>query len=184
MTIFNTNPQTLITSGETNKMNNIISNLSKQILNDINLTPNIILQENYDRVLDIIFNSFKSFINIYKFGITNIFKIYVEIYNQDMIVVAYANFIIDGKKYVYNKSSWINFYFNTLTYSNLCYINMNDSEKNDLRTCVLNGHFYFLDNINCPIDSITTGIGSIIKKIQNSNNTYIELIVGICWTFS
>lgn len=183
MTLFYTNPKILIESSNVHKMNNISSILCKQILNNINFAPNIIIKENYNYMLNVIFNYFKSFVNIYKFGFFNKLKIFIEIYNQDMIVVANVEFLINGKKYIYNSSDWLNFFIHTdkIKYSNVVYTSMNDEEKNNLRNHIMSGEYYFLDNIYCPIDSTTSGTGLIIKKSQLLTNMNIELIVGIYW---
>lgn len=188
MAIFSINPKIKI---DNNNILNIMSQLVLEISNSIQSIYNIINDNNYTLMINNINNILNNYFKIYNYyghGITNV---YVQIYNQNIELVAFVN--IKLTKYNYTNLNSNYSYFITGLYNNqpkIIYQELTQAQKNNLRYSIVSGDLYFIDEIQFIYNSLNTS-GNLIKpktktnscectNINNNNNnieyTYISTI--------
>lgn len=145
MGIYSINPKTKI---DANNILNIMTQLVLEISNSIQSIYNIIDETTYvvmtNNINDVLNNYLKIY-NYYEYGITNIF---VQIYNQNVELVAFVNIKLNKYKYVNLNSYWNDFVNGT--YNNeakIIYQELTQDEKNNLRYSIVSDSLYFIDDI-------------------------------------
>ena len=189
MAIFSINPKTKI---DDNNILNIMSQLVLEISNSIQSIYNIINDNDYSLMINsinsILNNYFKVY-NYYGHGITNV---YVQIYNQNIELVAFVN--IKLTKYNYTNLNSNYSYFITGLYNNqpkIIYQELTQEQKNNLRYSIVSDDLYFIDEIQFIYNSLNTS-GNLIKpktktnscectNINNNNNIEYTYISTIYW---
>lgn len=165
MGIYSINPKTKI---DANNILNIMTQLVLEISNSIQSIYNIIDETTYvvmtNNINDVLNNYFKIY-NYYEYGITNIF---VQIYNQNVELVAFVDIKLNKYKYVNLNSYWNDFavgIYNDET--KIIYQELTQDEKDNLRYSIVSGNLYFIDNIQF-IYNRENMTGILIKpKINN-----------------
>jgi len=173
MGIYSIDPKTKI---DANNTLNIMTQLLLEISNSIQSIYNIIDETSYVAMinnLNDVLNNYLKIYNYYGYGITNM---YVQIYNQNVELVAFVNIKLNKHKYVNLNSYWNDFVVGI--YNNetkIIYQELTQDEKDNLRCSIVSGNLYFIDNVQFVYNGENmTGI--LIKpKINNcdcgGNNT-------------
>lgn len=180
MGIYSINPKTTI---DTNNILNIMSQLLIDISNSIKSIYNIINETQYVLMINNINSILNNYLKIYNYFDYGINNIYIQIYNQNIELVAFITIKLDKYKYLNLNSYWnifiIGLYNNQIK---IIYQELTTQEKNDLRYSIISGDLYFINDINFIYNGINT-TGMLIKPKTNTcecntNNeyTYINTI--------
>lgn len=182
MTLYHINPQYVI---NIDNILNIMLQLTNNISSHISSIYNIVLENQYILIVDIInqiLNDYLKMYNFYSFGIR---YLRVQIYNQNISLVAYINITIYPFKYCDDISIWTHFitgkYFNN---PKVVYKHLDTQQKNDLRYSIISNKLYLVYDISFTHDNLLTN-GILIKSkcennctcnTQNNNYSYITTI--------
>lgn len=195
MTIYYINPKSTIDS---ENIVNIMSNLIYNISYSIYKIYNIVVKEQYDLMIKNISNVINNFLKIYNFQNYGITNIYVQIYNQNIVLVFQANVQISKYNYISINSNWSDFYFGTKNnFSTVIYNELSLEQKNNLRYSIISNKLYYLDNIEFIYNNLntrglllkpkffnesdcnceyTTNSNNVLKTSKNSNYTYVTTL--------
>lgn len=182
MSIYNINPTIDIID---NKFKNIMDNLIDDISNIFITNLNLVNKSNYNLAIISILKVLRKYLKLYKFYSYNIKNIYIEIYNKDIDVVIYVNTLISKASYLVGSSYWEEFYFGLNKKTPIVYDNLSLTQRDELRRSILDGNFYFYDDIIIADPKYETGI--ILKKkycsCEISNcNINSNYIITIYWS--
>ena len=146
---------------------NLLLNIKTSMLNDIanvmKLYQNIIIEKNYYLATKDIFGVVLKYVKIYDFYSKDIVTINIEIYNKNIELVLYFNFLISLNNVVYAYNKWIDFYTG-LTKPIIVYNFMAKPEQNKLSYAIISGDYYIQNDILFTINSKTYN-GIILKKL-------------------
>jgi hypothetical protein len=166
MTIYYINPQSIV---NIDNITNIMVQLTNDISNSIFSIDNIIIETQYLLMLNKINEILNNYLKIYYFYGFNISNIYVEIYNQNIVLVGFVYIKIYPLKYLNIVSSWNNFFNNIYyNYNKIVYDQLDFQQKNDLRYSIVSGKLYFIDNLLFLYKNVNTQ-GIILKNKSNNN---------------
>ena len=163
MTIYQINPQSNVNS---NNIINIMSQLILDIANSIKPIYNIVIESQYNLMINNISQILNNYLKIYYFYGFGIKNIYVQIYNQNINLVLFINIVIVPYKYNNITSNWIRFYNGGLSGEKYVYEQLTIEQKNELLYCIISNKLYFISNITFLLDNLTTH-GIILKPIYN-----------------
>ena len=160
MIIYNISPNTPVNS---DKLQNIMNNLTNDIGSAILLNSNIIYENNYKNLITTIFDIVHKYIKIYKFYPMSFSNLYVQIYNTNIDVISYLYFNLTKYNFSIIVSSWENFYFGLTNTVPIVFGSLSNTQKNELRYATTSGDLYLVDNLIFLYNSkLTKGI--ILKK--------------------
>jgi|688.fasta_scaffold633017_2 hypothetical protein len=166
MTIYSINPQSNI---DPNDILNIMTQLTNDISESIKSIYNIIIESQYNLMIQNICQILNDYLKIYYFYDVGVRNIYVQIYNQNINLVAYVYIKILPFKYIDTLSLWYSFYNNIYYYSQkYIYNELDNQQKNELRYSIIENKLYFIDNISFTYDNLMTN--GILFKSNNTNN--------------
>jgi hypothetical protein len=161
MTIYSINPKIEITANNIkNIMINLINEISKSIIN----IYNIVIPSEYNLLIKNITDITNNYLKIYNFKDSGIQFINIQIYNQNINIIAWVTInLISKYNYIQLNSSPINFLNNSITvnFTNI-YNKLSLDQQNNLRKSIISGDLYFLDDINLMENAI-------LLKLNNNN---------------
>lgn len=167
MGVYSINPKTKI---DGNNILNIVTQLVLEISNSIQSIYNIIDEIMYMKMINNINDVLNNYLKIYDYygyGITNLF---VQIYNQNIELVAFVNIKINKYKYVNLNSYWNDFAIGTYNNSTkIIYQELSQEEKDNLRYSIISGDLYFIDNIQFIYNG--ENMSGILIKPKTKTNT-------------
>ena len=167
-----------------NKFENIMDNLINEISNLFVDNNNLIIQSNYTKSIFDIVKVLINYLKIYKFYDYDIKNIYVQIYNKSIDVLININVNISKTYFMYTTSTWNEFYFGIVDLIPIVYNALSNNQQMELNVSILNGEFYFYNNINLIELNYKKGI--ILKKkycscIINNCNANFNYIITLFW---
>lgn len=179
MGIYSINPKTKI---DDNNILNIMTQLVLEISHSIQSMYNIIDKIVYvDMInnLNSILNNYLKIYNYYGYGISNIF---VQIYNQNIELVAFVDIKLNKHKYANLNSYWNDFAIGTYNYeTKIIYQELSQEEKDNLRYSIVSGDLYFIDIIQFIYIGLSTS-GILIKPKSNGCECITNGKVGYSYT--
>lgn len=173
MGIYSINPKIAINSSNiTNIMRQLISDIS----NSIKLLIDIINMTIYNQMISIINEILNNYLKIYNFNEYGINNLYIQIYNQNIVLISFITIRLDKTKYTCEFSNWNDFIDGLYTGSpTIIYQELTQEQKNDLNLSILTGKLYFINNVNFIFNDLDTQ--GIILKINNfqPNSQYTNI---------
>ena len=167
---------------------NIMSQLLNDISKSINSIYNIVIYDEYILMINNINEILNNYLKVYNFLKHNIKNIYVQIYNQNINLVAQVSINIIPYKYININSDWKTFVNGKYYDSNkIVYSELDQVQKNNLRYSIISGDLFFISNIDFTYNNLDT-IGMIIKPVSNNDcncnthtNNYYSYISTLYW---
>jgi len=164
MTVYYIDPNTNI---QTNKLINIMVNITNKIAIGISSNSNIIGEKNYNIIIEEIIQIVQKYLKIYKFFSFGIKNIYVQIYNANIDVVVYVYFSIRKTNFSMTTSNWNDFYFGLLNVDPIVYNNISNNQQASLINSIVSGNFFMIDDLDFIYNTeLTKGVILKLKLYQ------------------